>query len=343
MKLKTILLIITLIILSLAACSQKQEAELETIAAGKNYVEVTEVEIKDIEETVTYSGTLEAVKAASIGPELSMKIKNLMVDEGDAVTKGQLLAVMDNTQLKQAEAQFDVANKSYERMKTLKNSGSVDKQTFDQVESAFKTAQSAYEFIKNNTQIVAPFDGIITLRTKEEGESFSPMLPGAHGDPALFRIVNLDMLKMNLNISDVDINKVKKGQKAYIFVDSEPDKVFMGTVSFVSPEADKMSGTFPCEITISNKDHVLKPNQYAVTDIVIHTSLNAVVIPKVALIDEGIVVVVKNSIASKKNIEIGLSNEKEIEVISGLHGGELVIINGAIGLTDESNVVIRNQ
>lgn len=343
MKLKTILLIITLIILSLSACSQKQEAELETIAAGKNYVEVTEVEIKDIEETVTYSGTLEAAKAAFIGPELSMKIKNLMVEEGDVVTKGQLLAVMDNTKLKQAEAQFDVANKSYERMKTLKNSGSVDKQTFDQVESAYKTAQSAYEFIKNNTQIVAPFDGIITLRTKEEGESFSPMLPGAHGDPALFRIVNLDMLKMNLNISDVDINRVKKGQKAYIFVDSEPEKAFIGTVSFVSPEADMMSGTFPCEIAIENKEHVLKPNQYAVTNIVIQISHNTLVIPKVALIDEGIVVVVKNSVASKKYIETGLSNEKEIEVISGLHGGDLVIINGAIGLADESNVVIRNH
>ncbi len=343
MKTKTILLIITLIILSLSACSQKQESELETIAAGKNYVEVTEVEIKDIEETLTYSGTLEAAKAAFIGPELSMKIKDLLVDEGDVVTKGQLLAVMDNTQLKQAEAQFDVANKSYERMKTLKNSGSVDKQTFDQIESAYKTAQSAYEFIKNNTQIVAPFDGIITLRTKEEGESFSPMLPGAHGDPALFRIVNLDMLNMNLNISDVDINRVKKGQKAYIFVDSEPGKAFVGTVSFVSPEADIMSGTFPCEITISNKDHVLKPNQYAVTDIVIHTSHKTLVIPKEALIDEGIVVVVKNSVALKKNIETGLSNEKEIEVISGLHGGDLVIINGAIGLADESNVVIRNQ
>ena len=343
MKFKTILLIITLIILPLSACSPKKEAELETIVAGKNYVEVAEVEIKNIEETVTYSGTLEAAKAAFVGPELSMKIKNFLVDEGDAVTKGQLLAVMDSSQLKQAEAQFDVARKNYDRMKTLKNSGSVDKQTFDQIESAFKTAKSAYEFIKNNTQIVAPFDGIVTLRTKEEGESFSPMLPSAYGDPALFRIVNIDMLNMNLNISDVDINHIKKGQKAYIFVDSEPDKVFIGTVSFVSPEADMMSGTFPCEITIENKNHILKPNQYAVTDIVIQVSQNTLVIPKEALINDGIVVVVKNSVASKKNIETGLSNEKEIEVVSGLHGGNLVIINGAVGLSDGSNVVIRNH
>jgi len=343
MKIKTILLIITLIILSLTACSQKQEAELETIAAGKNYVEVAEVEIKDIEKIVTYSGTLEAAKAAFVGPELSMKINNLLVDEGDTVTKGQLLAIMDDTQLKQAEAQFDVAEKNYERMKTLKNTGSVDKQTFDQIESAFKTAQSVHEFIKNNTRIVAPFDGIVTLRTKQEGETFSPMLPSAYGDPAIFRIVNLDVLKMNLNISDVDINKVKKGQKAYIFIDSEPGETFIGTVSFISPEADIMSGTFPCEITIENKDHVLKPNQYAVTDIVIHTSHKTLVIPKEALIDEGIVVVVKNSVASKKNIQTGLTNEEEVEVVDGLNGGELVVIIGAIGLSDNAEVVIRNQ
>ena len=343
MKHKTIILTITLIVLFLSACSKKQEAELETIAAAKNYVDAAEVEIKTIEETVTYSGTLEAAKAAFVGPELSMKINKLLVDEGDVVTKGQLLAVMDNTKLKQAEAQFDMAKKNYDRMKSLKNAGSVDKQTFDQIESAFKTAQSAYEFVKNNTQIVAPLDGTVTLRTKQEGESYSAMLPSAYGDPALFRIVNLDVLKMNVNISDVDINKVKKGQKAYIYVDSEPGQAFIGTVSFVSPEADMMSGTFPCEIAIANKDHVLKPNQYAETNIVINVSDNTFVIPKYALIDEGIVFVVKNSVASKIKINTGLSNENEIEVISGLQGGDMVIINGAIGLPENSNVVIRNQ
>ena len=343
MKYKTIFLIITLIIFSLSACSKKQEGEIETIVAAKNYVDVAQVEIKTIEETVTYSGTLEAAKSAFVGPELSMKIKNLMVKEGDVVKKGQLLAVMDSTQLKQAEAQFDMAKKNYDRMKSLKNTGSVDKQTFDQIESAFKTAQSGYQFVKTNTQITAPFDGVVTLRTKQEGESYSAMLPSAYGDPALFRIVDLDVLKMNLNISDVDINKVKKGQKAYIYVDSEPGQAFIGKVSFVSPEADMLSGTFPCEIIIENKDHTLKPNQYAVTDIVIKVSDNAYVIPKDALIDEGIVFVVKNSIASRKNIKIGLSNENEIEVTDGLGAGDLVVINGAIGLPENSNIVIRNK
>ncbi len=343
MKYKTIFLIITLIIFSITACSKKHEGEIDTIVAAKNYVDVAEVEIKTIEETVTYSGTLEAVKAAFVGPELSMKIKNLMVKEGDVVKKGQLLAVMDSTQLKQAEAQFDMAKKNYDRMKSLKNTGSVDKQTFDQIESAFKTAQSGYQFVKNNTQITAPFDGIVTLRTKQEGESYSAMLPSSYGDPALFRIVDLDVLKMNLNISDVDINKVKKGQKAYIYVDSEPGQAFIGKVSFVSPEADMMSGTFPCEIIIENKNHTLKPNQYAVTDIVIKVSDNAYVIPKDALIGEGIVFVVNNSVASRKNIKIGLSNENEIEVTDGLVAGDLVVINGAIGLPENSNIVIRNK
>ena len=343
MKYKTIFLIITLIIFSITACSKKQDGEIETIVAAKNYVDVAEVEIKTIEETVTYSGTLEAAKAAFVGPELSMKIKNLMVKEGDVVKKGQLLAVMDSTQLKQAEAQFDMAKKNYDRMKSLKNTGSVDKQTFDQIESAFKTAQSGYQFVKNNTQITAPFDGIVTLRTKQEGESYSAMLPSAYGDPALFRIVDLDVLKMNLNISDVDINKVKKGQKAYIYVDSEPGQAFIGKVSFVSPEADMMSGTFPCDITIENKNHILKPNQYAVTDIVIKASENTYVIPKDALIGKEIVFVVKNLIASRKIIKIGLSNENEIEVTDGLGAGDLVVINGAIGLPENSNVVIRNK
>jgi len=343
MNYKIVTLALILIVMSFTACSQKAIVEEEIISTGKNIVQVEKVKIKDIEEVVTYSGTLEAEKAALVGPELSMKINKILVQEGDNVHKGQVLAIMDSTQLRQAEAQFEVAKKNYERMKSLKNTGSVDKQTFDQIESAYKTAESAYNFIKNNTQIKAPFDGIVTLRTKHEGESFSPMLPSAYGDPALFRIVTLDKLKMNVNISDVDINKIKKGQKAYIFVDSEPDQYFLGTVTFISPEADMMSGTFPCAINIDNRDHSLKPNQFALTDIVIKSSSKTLIIPKDALVDDNYVFVVSKSKASKQAITRGLSNETEVEILSGLSENDLVIIGGAIGLPDGSEVIIGNQ
>jgi len=343
MKYTKLLTGLLLILLAIIGCSKKETVEQEIVSMEKNFVEVDNVAQKDIEEIITYSGTLEADQSAYVAPEISIKVKEYMVNEGDRVTKGQLIAKMDDTQLEQAKAQYDFAKKNYDRILKLSNSGSMDKQTFDQTESAYLTAMSAYEFMKKNTEIAAPIDGVVTLKTKKEGESFSPMMPGAYGNPALMRIVNLDVLKMNFNISDADINKIKIGQKAYIHVDSEPERSFIGKVTFVSPEADVMSGTFPCEITIQNNDHSLKPHQYAVADIVTDSSIETVVIPKTALLSEDYLYVVEGGLAIRKQVETGLSNEFEVEIKEGIKPGETVIISGGIGLKDGAEVLITNR
>ncbi|HEX37264.1 MAG TPA: efflux RND transporter periplasmic adaptor subunit [Candidatus Cloacimonetes bacterium] len=338
MKYTKLLTGLILILIFILGCSKQETVEQEVISEGKNFVEVDKVIQKDIEEIITYSGKLKAYKSAYVAPEISIKVKEFVVDEGDQVTKGQLLALMDDTQLAQAKAQYDFAKKNYERILKLSNSGSMDKQTFDQTESAYLTAKAAYEYMKKNTEILAPIDGVVTMKMKKEGESFSPMMT-----PALMRIVNLDVLKMKFDISDVDINKIKTGQKAYIHVDSEPGKTFIGKVTFVSPEADVLSGTFPCEITIQNNDHALKPNQYAVADIVTEISPGTIVIPKTALLNDSFIYVVNNGIAQKKQVETGLSNELEVEIIKGLQPGNTVIISGGIGLKDGSEVHITNR
>ncbi len=343
MKYTKLCISLLLILIVVVGCSKKKSGAQEIVSTGKNFVTVDKVVKKDIEEIITYSGTLEADRSAYIAPEISIKVKKYLVEEGDQVKAGQLLAVMDDTQLEQAKAQYDFAKKNYDRILKLSNAGSMDKQTFDQAESAYLTAKSAYEFMKKNTDIVTPIDGIVTLRAKKVGETFSPMMPGVYGEPVLLRVVNLDVLKLNFNISDVDINKIKIGQKAYIRVDSDKDTIHFGKVTFVSPEADKMSGTFPCEITIQNKDHAIKPHQYAVADIVIDSSENTVVIPKSALMDSNALYVVKGGLAVQRKVTTGLSNELEVEIADGLEPGETVIVSGGIGLKDGAEVQIQNQ
>ncbi len=292
--------------------------------------------------TLEYSGKLKAEKSAYIAPEMSMKVIKYFVDEGDIVKKGDLLAKMDSTQLIQAKAQFENAGKAYERMKQLKKTGAIDQQTYDQVESVFKTAKANYTFMRTNTKIKAPFDGIITLRTKNEGESFSPMMPGVEGTASILRLVNLDKIKVRINISDKDINKVKVDHKAIINVDSELDKDFIGKVTFVSPEADKMSGTFTCEISIDNFDHTLKPNQFALVNIILDEKNNIIVIPQKAIIDTHYVFVITDNIATKKEVILGIQSELETEILSGISEGDLVVVSGNVGLQNNAKVEIRN-
>ena len=320
----------------LTACSKKEEAKSEVEFTGKNYVKVALAEQKNIEEFLLFTGQLQAVQEAYIGSGMSLRIKDILVQEGDIVNESDLLLLMDDAQLKQAEAQFVSAEKDYKRMKALKEKGSISDQAFDQVEAGYKTAKAGYEFLKNNTEIRAPFSGIISAKFKKSGEEFTPMMGGA-----ILKLININELKIKVCISDKDINLIKKGQKAKVSVDTYPDETFIGIVNYVSPEADKMSGTFTCEILIDNKDGRLKPGQYGKVKIIIAERKNAVVLPQNAVVNDNEIFVVENGRAIKRTVILGLQNEGEIEVVKGILAGDTIVISGNVGLKDGALVVIK--
>jgi len=324
-------------LIMLIACSKKEENKPEVESIGKNYVKVALAKQKTIEKFLLFTGNLEAVQEAYIGSGMSLRIKDILVDEGDIVNEGDTLVLMDDAQLKQAEAQLISAEKDYNRMKALKEKGSISSQSFDQIEAGYKAAKAGYEFMKNNTEITAPFSGVITAKLKKAGEEFTPMMGGA-----ILKLVNINKLKIKVCISDKDINLVKKGQRAKIFVDSYPDKAFPGSVNYVSPEADRMSGTFTCEILIDNKDERLKPGQYAKVKIIIAERKNVVVVPQNAVVNNNEIFIVENDKAIKRTIILGLQNENEIEVVKGVLAGETVVVSGNVGLKDDSQVEIKN-
>ncbi len=321
----------------LIACSKKEENKPEVESIGKNYVKVAPAEQKTIEEFLLFTGQLEAVQEAYIGSGMSLRIKDILVEEGDFVNEGDLLLLMDDAQLKQAEAQFVSTEKDYNRMKVLKEKGSISNEAFDKVEAGYKAAKAGYEFLKNNTEITAPFSGVITAKLKKAGEEFTPMM-----GEAILKLVNVNELKIKVCISDKDINLVKKGQNAKIFVDSYPDEVFTGIVNYVSPEADRMSGTFICEILIDNKDERLKPGQYARVKIITAEKKDAVVVPQKAVVNDNVIFIVENDRAVKRTVTLGLQNEDEIEVVKGILPGETVVVSGNVGLSDGATVEVRN-
>ena len=335
---------ILLFILVLTGCNRKgkiKEEESKITYAGSNYVKVAPVERKTIYTYLEYSGTLFSEKSADIAPDLSERIIKYKVQKGDFVKKGNVLAIMDSTQFLQAKAQFESAKKSYIRMLALKENGSIDEQTFDQVEAGYKSAKAGYEFMLANKEIKAPFDGFITAKLKNEGEVFSQMSMGPTG-PAILRLVNIDTLKAKIQVSDVDVNKIKKGAKAIIFADNFPDKKFYGEVSFLSQEADMMSGTFTCEITINNKNHLLKPFQFVKVKIIIAEKNNTLIVPQNAVVNNNEIFVVENDRAVKRTVILGLQNENEIEVVKGVLDGETIVVSGNVGLKDNSLVEIKN-
>jgi len=345
MKIKKNLVIFVIIAVFMFGCSQEEDQKTQNIEpGGEPLVEVSKATKSTINATLTYSGKVKAEMAIDLAPELSMQVLSIDVAEGDWVKKGQTLATMDTTKLFQARIQYKDASKNFERMKALRKSEYVEEQKFEQVKTAYETAKLNYEYIKNNTIIKAPFAGYITDKTKKEGEYYIAMLPMATGNPSLFRLVNLNELKVEINISDKDISKIKAEQNANIKIEGIPDKIFGGKVTFVSAEADPYSGLFRCYVKIKHPGKIVKPNMFARVEIIIDSSSNATVIPQIALIDSQYVFLVKDNIVHKKKVKVGIMNNKNLELINdAVHPGDKVVIKGNVGLKNNSRVQIENK
>jgi RND family efflux transporter MFP subunit len=322
--------------LILVGCQDKDVVEEESGFSGKRNVKVVTAKIGEINEYLKYSGKVEAVTIANASPSMSGKIEKLFVKEGDSVEVDDLLVKLDQTQLEQTRIQFENAEKNYLRMQKLLESDAIDKQTFDEVETGYNIVKTSYEFMLDNIEMKAPISGIVTYIYKKEGEKFDSMM-----DPFLIRIVNSNKFKAKLQVSDKDINLLKQGQKAIITVDNTEDK-FMGYVSYVSPEAEMMSGTFPIEISINNDSNLLRHNQFARIDLITKSVSNTIVIPQESILRSSYVYVADNGIAKEREVQLGIGNEYEIEILNGIADGEKVIISGNIGLQDGDKIEIKN-
>ena len=335
--LKKLIILAALIAIVLTCCQKKTEQEeVKEEFTSAREVKIATARLGDISSYIEFSGKIEAEKTVNIAPSMSGRIDKLIVDVGSAVKKGDLLAKLNDTQLKQAKIHYDNMEKNYKRMQELQKTGAIDGATFDEVETGYKIAKSSYEFVLENTDVRAPINGVVTLIFKKEGENYDAMM-----DPMLLRMMNLDEVKAKIQVSDVDINKIIKGQKVLLKVSSS-DEEFTGNVSFVSPEADIMSGTFNVEIAANNKNNILKHNQFARIKVLIKTSENTIIVSQQAILDANHVFIVENDKAVKKYVTLGLENEYEIEITEGLQDGETVVIRGNIGLSEGDKVEVSH-
>ena len=328
------ILVFAFLILLVLGCSKQEETVEKAEFLGSREVKVTNVELDDISSYIEYSGKIAADDAINVKPALGGKIMTMLVDEGSIVKEGDLLAKLDETQLIQAKTQYNNAEKNYRRMLELKKSGAIDGATFDEVETGYKIAQTSLEFVLENTHLSAPIDGVVTTVFKKQGENFDAMM-----DPFLIRMVNLGKVKARIQISDADINMIKKEQNVILNINNS-DVDFNGKVSYVSPEADMMAGTFTVEMIVQNKNNLLRNNQFVRVKVLTATSKKTIVVSQQAVIDNDHVFVMDAGKAIKKMVSLGLENEFNIEITEGLNPGDAVVILGNSGLSEGDNLIV---
>jgi len=271
MKTIKILLALTLAV-SLVSC-QKQMAQEAPEKEQHVQVKTAQAELRNYAPELVYSGTAFANREANLGASLPGRVEKFYFTEGDNVKKGQLLVELSAELLTQALAENNAIEKDYNRVKRLKEKGSVSEQTYDHVSAKLKASNAKVEQLSKNAKIHAPFAGTVVDKLMEEGENYLinfSFEPGYSHTSGILRLMQLDPLKVKIEVNEKEIRFIKKGQSANIHFDAYPGESFEGTIKNIKPMLSTMSRTATVEISVPNKNHRIKPGMFSNVNIVLN-------------------------------------------------------------------------
>lgn len=350
MNLKNTVFAVTALLLNsaLTACGvgEASTSNDELSVATPLQVKVVLPHRAEIFATYHTTSTIASDVDAPVTARASGEIIDILVEEGDRVERGQILARLDGDRLRlelnQAKANLEKTTREYERFVNLHKRGLVSstaidgmKYDMDSLRATFELKQLSY----NYTFIRAPVSGVVTARDVKVGQHISD------GDTT-FKVTDTSKLVAYLRIPQSDMSKFSAGHVAKIQVDAMPEEVFSAAISRISPTIDTRNGTFRATAYIDNDDGRLVPGMFGRFEIAYESHTNALIIPAAAILEEdsvSVVYVVDNGAAERRPIETGIQRDGNVEVLSGLDGTEHIIVTGQNGLRDGSRVLANAQ
>lgn len=323
-----VLLVVGVVIFRVVSGSSAADARRQSVPLVRVELPTRET----VQYTLQFTGDMVAVQQAAIFSKVSGNLERVYVDMGAKVRSGQLLAMIDTTELRQqyqqASATYQNARMNYQRTRDLADQNLVAKQEVDNAEAAMKVAKANYDLAATRlgyARITAPFAGYITKRYLDAGALVSP------GNTTLFTLMDLDHMKVIVNVLEKDIPLIAIGKKAVVTVDAFPGKEFYGNVTRFSQAVDLSTRTMAVEIDIDNTDHRLKPGMFANVTLLVGEHRDALTVPTQAIFkdDNGYYLFVANGETAKRvNVKIGVEQGTKTEILEGLDAAAQVITTG---------------
>ena len=380
---------------ALTSCSH------ETIAAGDQAavpVQVRTPAVVDRAESVSASGSVEGSETADVAFLVGGRVARVLVEEGQHVNKGQLLAEIEPTdyrnafhgamaqqeaalavaakaeaglrkqELEQARIDFERWEDEYKRMKFLVERKSLPPNDFQKIEAAYNASRERYQMAAegtrkedrataaaqaqaanaqaseerkrlDDTRLVAPISGNIGMRRVDQGQTVAPGIP-------VFSIVDLNPAKVRVGVPEAEIANVQQGATAEISVPSLGGRRFTGKVAIIGVAAEPASRTYTVKILVPNPGPVLLAGMVAEARIFGPAKVQSLTIPGEAIVPDpqGAPNVYIYSPDRKRvyarRVEVGSPVGDEVEIRSGLHGGEQIVVAGQQKVREGSLVEI---
>ena len=308
-------------------------------------VKVTLPERANITRSLQLTGDIQPIQKADVFARVSGNLESIKADLGDHVRTGQLLATIDTTELaqqyRQAEATYQNTKTAFERANSLRDQNLISRQEFDDSQTKMIVAKENYEAARTRldySQITAPFSGYITKRYLDPGALVSS------SNATLFTLMDIDIMKIIVNVLEKDVPLAKIGTKAAISVDAYPGREFIGTVARISQALDLATRTMPVEIDIANKDRNLKPGMFASISLIIEERNNALTVPTQAVLSDTssyFVFIAHQGTANRRDVQIGIEQDSRIEIISGLDDSDSIITTGQQYAINGGQIIVQ--
>lgn len=296
---------------------------------------------------LTASGYLVATKTAKITPKISGKVVRLNIDTGREVRKGDVLAVLESTnleaQLDEAQAALDEAEREYNRESALWNQGVTSRANLDSASARLKAARARVEQVRINMQdmvVRAPFDGVIAAKNTEVGEVISSVMMGQVAGTlpagAICTLVDLKTIVVEADVNETNLGQLREGQPAEVTVDAFPGRKWRGELRQIIPAADRAKATVKVKVAILDPDARLLPEMSASVAFLGSERTDAemkeppkIWLPATAIADGRVAVVGAEKRIEWRNVATGAVREGRIEITSGIREGDRVVTSKA--------------
>jgi membrane fusion protein (multidrug efflux system) len=350
---------VLLVSLLLVSCSKPNPAKGPR-PSGETAIPVTVacVDTVPLDRALPVVGTLYAKDEATLAAEVEGRVEKTLVEFGDRINEGQLLAQIDTTtyealarqataNLARARANGLNAEQNLKRIQALRKQNIASESDLDaaiaeaeQARATVKAAEAAEAVALLNLQrskVKAPFDAAVAERIASAGDFVKAGAP-------LFRVVNDGLLKFIFQVPERYAGQVRKDQPVQFTVDAYPGQTFEGKVYLISPQVLLTPRSFNVGALVSNADRRLKASTFARGELVVDRAVPTLVVPLDApIVSAGVtkVFVVDQDVARSRELQVGRIREGRQEVLGGLKAGEMVAVTGQTKLYDGVKVRVK--
>lgn len=323
------------------ACGGKGKSDTAAEIAEERIITRTETAVAaDVVLSEVFTSEIEPYKENDITPAAQgVHIDRILVDVGSRVKQGQLLATLDPTQYNQQLLQLRNLEADYNRLLPVYEAGGISKQQIDQQKTALDVQREVVANLRRNIEILSPLTGVVTARNYDPGDLFSAQ--------PILHVMQIDPLKVIVNISEQFFPAVHEGMKVALAVDIFPDTAFTGRVALIHPALDASTRTFTVEVEVPNADRRLRPGMFARTTFDMGKK-QGVLVPDVAVQKqvgsaERYLYVIEDGRAARRSVKVGRQVGSSVDILSGVEPGEQVAVTALSRLYDGAPVEIKEE